>query len=132
MSLHLQSRPCSSDTSHRPDHCDGTYDSYCDETRQYTNITQILEAYNRYDILNYMRIYWKDYTGDDESFWEHEWGKHGTCISTLDPTCYINYTPQEEVVDYLERTVRLFSHLNTYEVPPSIPSTKYRTRLTAL
>ncbi|SLM36594.1 Ribonuclease T2-like [Lasallia pustulata] len=98
-----------------PDHCDGTYDSYCDETRQYTNITQILEAYNRYDVLKYMRVYWKDNGGDDESFWEHEWGKHGTCISTLDPNCYIDYTPQEEVVDFFERTVRLFSHLNTYE-----------------
>ena len=74
-----------------------------------------------------MRTYWKDNAGNDESFWEHEWGKHGTCISTLDPNCYINYTPQEEVVDYFERTVRLFSRLNTYDVrypmstPPTLP-----------
>jgi ribonuclease T2 len=32
-----------------------------------------------------MSTYWKDYQGDDETFWEHEWAKHGTCISTLEP-----------------------------------------------
>ena len=74
-----------------------------------------------------MRTYWKDNAGNDESFWEHEWGKHGTCISTLDPKCYINYTPQEEVVDYFARTVRLFSRLNTYEVRPQPPLPTYKT-----
>ncbi|KAI9811250.1 MAG: ribonuclease T2-like [Pycnora praestabilis] len=97
-----------------PDHCDGTYDQYCDENRQYKNITQILESFGRYDILDYMRIYWKDDGGNDESFWEHEWGKHGTCINTLDPNCYINYQPQEEVVDFFAQAVHLFSTLDTY------------------
>lgn len=59
---------------------------------------------------------WKDYQGDDESFWEHEWGKHGTCISTLDTTCYDNYKPQAEVVDYFEKAVELNKGLNSYKV----------------
>ena len=100
----------------RPDRCDGTYDQYCDESRQYTNITQILQAAGRYDVLNYMNIYWKNQDGTDESFWEHEWGKHGTCYSTLEPSCYIDYKPQEEVVDYFARTVNLFQQLPTYNV----------------
>ncbi|MCJ1301354.1 ribonuclease T2-like [Hypocenomyce scalaris] len=99
----------------RPDFCDGNYNQYCDESRQYTNITQILEAYGRHALLAYMRTYWADDGGDDEAFWEHEWGKHGTCISTLDPDCYTNYTPQEEVVDFFAQAVHLFSGLNTYE-----------------
>lgn len=67
-----------------------------------------------------MNIYWKNQDGTDESFWEHEWGKHGTCYNTLDPKCYIDYKPQEEVVDFFARTVNLFRHLPTYEVcwPP--------------
>ncbi|KAL8958242.1 MAG: hypothetical protein Q9193_004660, partial [Seirophora villosa] len=61
-----------------------------------------------------MNTYWKDYKGDDEDFWEHEWDKHGTCISTLEPTCYTNYTPQEEVVAYFQKTVDLFKTLDSY------------------
>lgn len=71
-----------------PDHCDGTYDSNCDTSRAYTNITAILNSYGKTDLLSYMNEYWVDENGDNESFWEHEWGKHGTCISTLKPSCY--------------------------------------------
>ncbi|KAA6406401.1 MAG: ribonuclease T2 [Lasallia pustulata] len=97
-----------------PDHCDGTFDQYCDSSRQYTNITAILQSYGATDLLGYMDTYWKDQAGDDESFWEHEWGKHGTCISTLNPSCYTNYTPQEEVLDFFNKTVQLFQGLDSY------------------
>lgn len=98
----------------RPDHCDGSFSQYCDESRQYTNISQILQSFGQTDLLDFMQTYWKDDGGDDESFWEHEWGKHGTCISTLEPSCYTNYEPQEEVVDFFTRTVDLYKALDTY------------------
>ncbi|KAL9034893.1 MAG: hypothetical protein Q9214_006836 [Letrouitia sp. 1 TL-2023] len=98
-----------------PDHCDGTFDQYCDQNRQYTNISSIISAAGQADLLNYMNTYWKDYQGNDESFWEHEWGKHGTCISTLEPSCYTGYSPQEEVVDYFQKTVDLFKTLDSYK-----------------
>lgn len=63
-----------------------------------------------------MSVYWKDFKGDDEDFWEHEWNKHGTCISTLEPECYTNYSPQQDVVDYFQKTVDLFKGLNSYQV----------------
>jgi ribonuclease T2 len=62
-----------------------------------------------------MSTYWKDYQGHDENFWEHEWSKHGTCISTLDTECYTNYIPQQEVVDFFNTTINLFKTLPTYE-----------------
>ncbi|KAL2356086.1 ribonuclease T2-like protein [Cryomyces antarcticus] len=98
-----------------PDHCDGTYDANCDSSRAYKNITGILQSYGADSLLSYMQTYWKDYQGDDEVFWEHEWSKHGTCISTLSPDCYTAYTPQEEVVDFFQRTVDLYASLPSYQ-----------------
>ncbi|KAL8670377.1 MAG: hypothetical protein Q9168_005082 [Polycauliona sp. 1 TL-2023] len=97
-----------------PDNCDGTYEQYCDPNRQYTNISSIIAAAGKTDLLDFMNKYWKDYQGNDESFWEHEWGKHGTCISTLEPGCYDNYSPQQEVVAFFQKTVDLFKNLNSY------------------
>jgi ribonuclease T2 len=71
-----------------------------------------------------MTKYWTDYHGQDEQFWDHEFGKHATCINTLDPNCYKHYKPQEEVVDFFERTMDLFKSLDTYKVhyPPPLTS----------
>lgn len=97
-----------------PDNCDGTYEQDCDPSRAYTNITAILRS-KAPSTLATMQTYWKDYQGDDESFWEHEWGKHGTCISTLDPSCYANYSPTQEAADFFTRAVSLFATLPTYD-----------------
>ncbi|KAH7417750.1 ribonuclease T2-like protein, partial [Cadophora sp. MPI-SDFR-AT-0126] len=97
-----------------PDHCDGLYDAHCDLSRQYTNITVILQSYSKTDLLAYMNTYWKDYQSNDENFWEHEWDKHRPCISTLEPSCYNGYTGQEEVVDFFEIAMSLFKGLDSY------------------
>jgi ribonuclease T2 len=62
-----------------------------------------------------MQTYWKDYKGDDETFWQHEWSKHGTCISTLEPECYTDHKATEEVVDYFQKAVDLFKSLPSYQ-----------------
>ena len=36
-------------------------------------------------------------------------------VSTLEPNCYFNYVPQQEVVDYFLRTAKLFKRLDTYK-----------------
>ncbi|KAH8891975.1 ribonuclease t2 [Thozetella sp. PMI_491] len=97
-----------------PDNCDGSYDQFCDTTREYTNITDILKK-DAPCVLDYMSVYWKDYQGNDESFYEHEFSKHGTCISTLNPSCYDNYRPTQEVKDYFYRAVKLFQGLPSYK-----------------
>ncbi|EME78020.1 uncharacterized protein MYCFIDRAFT_168568 [Pseudocercospora fijiensis CIRAD86] len=98
-----------------PDNCDGTYEANCDDKRAYTNITDILNAAGKQDLVSYMNTYWQSNSGSAETFWEHEWGKHGTCISTLDPDCYSDYKPTEEVPDFFEKVVSLFNALPSYK-----------------
>lgn len=113
----------------RPDNCDGTYESSCDPSREYSNITAILQSQGRTELLSYMQTYWKDYQGDDESFWSHEWNKHGTCINTIEPDCYTDYYPQEEVGDFFQKTVDLFKGLDTYKVCRTHKACHQRTSL---
>lgn len=65
-----------------------------------------------------MDDYWVDINGANEDFWSHEWSKHGTCINTIEPSCYSGYKAQEEVGDFFQRTVDLFKTLDTYKVCP--------------
>ncbi|KAF3350403.1 hypothetical protein VD0002_g2119 [Verticillium dahliae] len=97
-----------------PENCDGTYEQFCAPEREYTNITAILAAASPCS-LKYMDTFWKDQNGNDESFWEHEFNKHGTCMNTLEPTCYPGYTPGQEVVDYVKKTIQVFKTLPSYE-----------------
>ncbi|KAI3332971.1 ribonuclease t2 [Ustulina deusta] len=119
-----------------PDNCDGTYEQYCDQNRQYTNITAILQE-KALCTLRTMQTYWKDYQGQDESFWEHEFGKHGTCMNTLNPECYPDYQPTDEVPDYFTRTVDLFKTLPSYDwlaaagIVPSATTTYTRAAIQA-
>lgn len=62
-----------------------------------------------------METMWVSNSGTPESFWEHEWSKHGTCISTLDPDCYTGYTKGQEAVDFFVKVVALFKTLPTYD-----------------
>lgn len=60
--------------------------------------------------------------------YKHEWSTHGTCISTLKPSCYTSYTKGEEAVDFFTKVVSLFQGLPTYTVrvpPPFNPNQNY-------
>lgn len=107
----------------RPDNCDGTYEEFCDSEREHSDITNVLTELGKEDLLEKMKTFWPDWEGDNESFWSHEWNKHGTCVNTLEPDCYEDYKPTEEVGAYFEKSMELYEGLNTYKVccwsPPS-------------
>jgi len=47
---------------------------------------------------------------------QYEWKKHGTCYSTLKPSCLPSGSPWgAEAVAYFQRMVELFKKLPTYE-----------------
>jgi len=52
--------------------------------------------------------------GTTKFFWEHEWNKHGTCISTLEPSCFHTKKPNPDSVAYFNRAVSVFKTLPTY------------------
>jgi hypothetical protein len=93
----------------RPDLCDGSYPQFCTEAPNYSNISDIISASQNPDLLTFMNSYWLPNSGSPESFWEHEWNKHGTCINTLAPSCYgDSYQPGDEVVDFFSKAVDTF------------------------
>ncbi|KAI0391236.1 ribonuclease T2 [Xylariaceae sp. FL0594] len=99
-----------------PDNCDGSYDEGCDPSRDYTDLTAILQDSGKSDLVDYMKEYWQSNNGSPESFWEHEWSTHGTCVSTLEPDCYASadYQEGQEAADYFQIVVDLFKTLDTY------------------
>ncbi|KAG8726874.1 ribonuclease T2-like [Ceratobasidium sp. 423] len=100
-----------------PDHCDGTYEEYCAPKRALLNITAVLEQSGQQKLLNYMNKYWLSNEGTNEALWEHEYNKHGTCISTLEPQCFNKSSEGQfpELVTYISKTIELFQDLPTYK-----------------
>lgn len=99
-----------------PDNCDGTYEENCDSSRDYTDISTILKKFDKTDVLDYMNTYWISDDESNEDFWEHEWSTHGTCINTLDTSCYSGYTTGEEAADFFQIVTDLFKTLDTYTI----------------
>ncbi|KAJ6459680.1 ribonuclease T2 [Mycena sanguinolenta] len=100
-----------------PDKCDLTFSENCDPSRAYKNIGALLTAQGAADTLSFMSTYWKNdpADGSDEEFWEHEWATHGTCYSTLNPTCLPAGSPKgAEAVAFFITVTKLFQTLPTY------------------
>ncbi|KAI1435856.1 ribonuclease-like protein T2 [Xylaria sp. CBS 124048] len=97
-----------------PDNCDGTFSNGCDSSREYTDITSILDNNGKSSLVSFMQEFWQSNDESPEDFWEHEWATHGTCVSTLDPSCYSNYQTGEEAADYFQVVVDLFKTLDTF------------------
>ncbi|CEH11963.1 Ribonuclease, T2 family [Ceraceosorus bombacis] len=122
---HVGQGPNNSFTIHGlwPDYCDGSYPQYCtkDSGIPEFNGAQIKAQLAQYapSTLNYMNTYYKDISGDDASFWDHEYNKHGTCFSTLRAKCQIPTRGMNQtsaaLVGYFEEIVRQFKRLPTYD-----------------
>ncbi|KAG8893106.1 ribonuclease T2-like, partial [Tulasnella sp. 403] len=99
-----------------PDHCDGTWDQFCDPSREYPSITQVLQNNGKQALLDDMNQWWLDQNGNNEQFWEHEWNKHGTCMSTIEPSCLPPGSQTGlDAAYYFQRAVDTFKSLPTYQ-----------------
>ncbi|KAF7311301.1 Ribonuclease T2 [Mycena kentingensis (nom. inval.)] len=122
-----------------PDNCDGTFEDSCDTSRAYTGIPALMTAQGASSTLALMNTFWKNLpsSGTDESLWEHEWAKHGTCYSTLETSCLPSGSSRgAEAVAFFQTTVKLFQTLPTFTwlsnagIVPSSSATYTLTQLT--
>ncbi|KAL1924149.1 uncharacterized protein VTP21DRAFT_7184 [Calcarisporiella thermophila] len=113
-----------------PDKCDGHYPPFqgCDHTRAYNNVEEILR--NNTELYEKMKRYWPSYTGDLNKFWSHEWVKHGTCVTTLEPRCYgSDYQKYQEVQDFFSQALALRDKFDMYATLAKagiVPGRRYR------
>ncbi|TFK46772.1 ribonuclease T2 [Heliocybe sulcata] len=99
-----------------PDLCNNKYYESCDSSRDYSGsqIASALQSAGDESLYEYMNTYWVSNDESPEDFWAHEWSTHGTCVSTLEPSCFASYTTGQEVVPYFSTVVGLFKQLDTY------------------
>ncbi|CAO3627668.1 unnamed protein product [Cunninghamella blakesleeana] len=100
------------------DFCDGTYPQYCDKSREYSNITNILIANKQYKLLQDMNNVWPNSQGVVDDFWAHEQNKHQTCFTTFAPDCYENTKGNaiyQGIIDYFQTAVDLHKKHDTYK-----------------
>jgi len=122
-----------------PDNCDATFNENCDPSRDYTDISGLLSNNGASDTLDFMNQFWVNDPNDgtNEEFWEHEWATHGTCYSTLEPSCLPDGSVQgAEAIVFFQTVVKLFQTLPTYTwlenegITPSDSETYTLTQLT--
>lgn len=98
------------------DKCGGGYNQNCNPSWNIDNATQILKSFGLDDLLTTMQDNWKDIRGNDENLWVHEFNKHGTCMATLNPSCYERTArANQNVVDFFQTAVDLWLELPTYQ-----------------
>lgn len=113
-----------------PDLCTGGFDQFCDTTRTEHRIRAILQTLNGGNaaLLDFMDANWLSMDGNPEQLWAHEWNKHGTCVSTIEPACYERDHEQDgdsssskgtlhaDLLDYFVQTTSLFRTLDTFAI----------------
>ena len=110
------------------DFFNGSYPQYCNKSLEVSdeknNLTHILvDQFKEVELYNIMSKYWIDTIASNvdssasTALWEHEYNKHGTCMTTLSPSCFTsqNYTRFENVVNFYKKTVEIWSQLDTFE-----------------
>ncbi|OLY80750.1 Ribonuclease Rh [Smittium mucronatum] len=98
-----------------PDRCNGTWsDDGCDLSRNYTNTGDIVLARDP-RLHRVMDRIWPSGSGSNSDFWDHEWNKHGTCLTTIDPPCLADYKKYDDLLMYFKITTAVNTKYDFYK-----------------
>ncbi|EMG46547.1 RNY1-A Ribonuclease T2-like 1-A [Candida maltosa Xu316] len=104
-----------------PDACSasGGYPESCDPSLEIASDGStvqdiVVNQFNDQTLYNNLNRVWTDINGKNAQFWAHEWNKHGTCYSTIKPSCYPNFQSNENVYNFFAVAYQLFQNLDTY------------------
>ncbi|KAK0533421.1 Ribonuclease T2-like [Tilletia horrida] len=113
-----------------PDYCNGSYPQNCDASRASLQPLQVLKDAGETDLISFMNEFWISNMGSTPAFWQHEWSKHGVCVSTLAPKCYPEdeSDPERGLVDFFKTTTSLFQRYNIYDALAKADITPSRER----
>lgn len=115
------------------DKCSGGFQQFCNPSWGITNVTGALEGLGLEELLSKMRYSWKNMGHNDEDLWLHEFNKHGTCMSTVNPNCYGEDAEKYQYVgDFFNTVVDLQDTLPTFKFLSDagiVPSTEKKYKL---
>lgn len=97
-----------------PNLCYNNYLQFCDDSLEVSKIREIVGKFDP-QLVKDLDQYWKNINGNDDSLWEHEFNKHGTCVNTIKPSCYVDYEPFKNVYDYFKVAMNLYKTLPTFK-----------------
>jgi ribonuclease T2 len=96
----------------------------------YNDIPAILEP----GLLEQMNKYWPSKFDDYNSFWVHEFEKHGTCLTTVNPECYgANFKRGMDANEYFKTGLKLRADYEIYRalkkagIEASLDKNKWKT-----
>ncbi|KAG0049623.1 ribonuclease T2-like [Gryganskiella cystojenkinii] len=111
------------------ENCDGTFLASCDSSREYVNIRSFLNDQGYSDVLKSMETYWVAGNSESELLWEQAWGIHGTCMSTLHPSCLPSGSALgTDACWYFSAAMKLFQMFPTYSLLATQEITPSETR----
>lgn len=98
------------------DKCLGGFNQFCNPSWEISDVPGILKDLGEDKLLKKMQKNWLNLYGNDASLWEHEFNKHGTCMSTVNPSCYPKDAPQYQyVADFYRSAVGLWETLPSFD-----------------
>lgn len=97
-----------------PNLCYNNYLQFCDDSLEVSKVREIVGKFDP-QLVKDLDKYWKNINGNDDSLWEHEFNKHGTCVNTIKPSCYVDYKPYKNVYDYFKVAMNLYKTLPTFQ-----------------